>query len=64
MECVVAENNALNMGGLFGPEGAGLLVQKMAQSGAIPEEINSALTHYLKGQVPDGQDPAKGLVIT
>ncbi|OCQ51246.1 hypothetical protein Ppb6_03467 [Photorhabdus australis subsp. thailandensis] len=35
----------------------------MAQSGAAPEEINAALTHYLKGQVPEGQDPAKGLII-
>ncbi|MCK3669954.1 hemagglutinin repeat-containing protein [Photorhabdus noenieputensis] len=64
-----ADNNALSMGSLFGSEGAkhfegaGSLAQKMAQSGATPEEINAALTHYLKGQVPDGQDPAKGLII-
>ncbi|MCT8343381.1 hemagglutinin repeat-containing protein, partial [Photorhabdus kleinii] len=64
-----ADNNALSMGRLFGSEGAkhfegaGSLAQKMAQSGATPEEINAALTHYLKGQVPDGQDPAKGLII-
>ncbi|NHB87336.1 hypothetical protein [Photorhabdus tasmaniensis] len=57
------------MGSLFGSEGAkhfegaGSLAQKMAQSGATSEEINAALTHYLKGQVPDGQDPAKGLII-
>ncbi len=69
MECVVVENNALSMGSLFGSEGAkhfegaGSLAQKMAQSRATPEEINAALTHYLKGQVPDGQDPAKGLII-
>ncbi|CAQ85406.1 MULTISPECIES: TNT domain-containing protein [Photorhabdus] len=54
------------MGRLFGSEGAkhfegaGSLAQKMVQSGATPEEINAALTHYLKGQVPDGQDPATG----
>ncbi|MER2474958.1 TNT domain-containing protein [Photorhabdus laumondii] len=63
------DNNALSIGSLFGSEGAkhfegaGSLAQKMAQSGATPEEINAALTHYLKGQVPDGQDPAKGLII-
>ncbi|WP_445494832.1 hypothetical protein [Photorhabdus sp. SF281] len=63
------DNNALSMGSLFGSEsakhfeGAGSLAQKMTQSGATPEEINAALTHYLKGQVPEGQDPAKGLII-
>ncbi|NDL23628.1 hypothetical protein GPY51_24655, partial [Photorhabdus laumondii subsp. laumondii] len=47
MEWVVADNNALSMGSLFGAEGAkhfegaGSLAQKMAQSGATPEEINA-----------------------
>ncbi|WP_238401456.1 hemagglutinin repeat-containing protein, partial [Photorhabdus laumondii] len=42
-----ADNNALSMGSLFGAEGAkhfegaGSLAQKMAQSGATPEEINA-----------------------
>ncbi|MGV7963666.1 EndoU domain-containing protein [Photorhabdus tasmaniensis] len=67
MECVVIENNFLkhsDFGGLanYG-QAQGSLANKMLQDGATPDELSEALAKQARGTHPEGQDPARGLIV-
>ncbi|MDB6375161.1 DUF637 domain-containing protein [Photorhabdus bodei] len=64
---IVIENNFLkhsDFGGLanYG-QAQGSLANKMIQDGATPDELSEALARQAKGTHPEGQDPAKGLIV-
>ncbi|MDC9622851.1 hemagglutinin repeat-containing protein [Xenorhabdus sp. XENO-7] len=61
------ENNFLkhsDFGGLanYG-QTQGSLANKMIQEGATPDELSEALAKQARGTHPEGQDPAKGLIV-
>ncbi|HBC0990265.1 TPA: hypothetical protein IGZ61_005074 [Escherichia coli] len=65
-ESVVVENNELSFFGSSGDkyfEGALTLATTLHDEGKSDAEINAALQVYAKGDHPEGQDPAKGLLI-
>ncbi|WP_244866676.1 hypothetical protein [Photorhabdus heterorhabditis] len=65
MECVVADNNALSLPKSMADYGrsASSLATAMLNEGKSPQEISAALSKHAKGDHPEGQDPARGLLV-
>ncbi|SUB83918.1 Uncharacterised protein [Pragia fontium] len=71
LEKVVVENNsqAQGWGGFFTPgmmhngQEQVTIGATMVKSGASPDEISDAFSLYVKGQIPEGQNAAEGLIV-
>ncbi|MCW7549018.1 hypothetical protein OO184_14010 [Photorhabdus sp. APURE] len=64
-EKVVADNNALSLPKGMADYGrsASSLAAAMLNEGKSPQEISAALSKHAKGDHPEGQDPARGLLV-
>ncbi|WP_448511295.1 hypothetical protein [Photorhabdus sp. MH8.4] len=65
MECVVIENNALSLPKGMAEYGRAQssLAMQMLREGATPDKLSEALAKQARGTHPEGQDPARGLIV-
>ncbi|SER22030.1 filamentous hemagglutinin [Rosenbergiella nectarea] len=61
---IVVKNNALSLPSGMADYGqsASSLAMSMAQQGATPDEINTALSQHVKGDLPEGANITKAIV--
>ncbi|WP_228957315.1 MULTISPECIES: hypothetical protein [Photorhabdus] len=65
MEWVVVENNALSLPKGMAEYGRAQssLAMKMYKEGATPDQLSEELARQARGTHPEGQDPARGLIV-
>ncbi len=65
MEWVVTDNNALSLPKGMAEYGRAQssLAMQMLREGATPDELSEALAKQARGTHPEGQDPARGLIV-